>query len=355
MITFPMIPGVEINLFLIIFLSLAAGVISGFVGVGGGFIMTPALIILGFPAQFAVGTSLIWVMGNSIIGALRHRRLGNVDIKLGALMMLFSMCGVELGVRALNWARDVGLAEAAVLITSICLLLIVGGYTFWESTRTKAKLDNMIRGQEKLPVTIDTASISSVVQRIKIPPVIHFSKSGVTISLWILLAIGLFAGTLAGFIGVGGGVIIVPSLIYLVGVPSFTAVGTSLFQIILPAAFGSIRHTISGNIIIFAAFIMILGSSMGVYFGALVTKYLSEVSMRYVLASTVFVAVLGAILKLINIFSESTISWLQYGMTAVTFGGLGLVMSMVVGLFVAAILYKNGKHIPVWIESLLTH
>ena len=101
-----MIPGVEISLFLIIFLSLAAGVISGFVGVGGGFIMTPALIILGFPAQFAVGTSLIWIMGNSIIGTLRHRQLGNVDMKLGILMMVFTTGGVEMGVRVLNWTRD---------------------------------------------------------------------------------------------------------------------------------------------------------------------------------------------------------------------------------------------------------
>ena len=355
MMTFPMIPGVEINLFLIIFLSLAAGVISGFVGVGGGFIITPALIILGFPAQFAVGTSLMWVMGNSIVGTLRHRQLGNVDMKLGILMMVFVVCGVEIGVRVLNWTRDLGLADAAVLITSICILLIVGGYTFWESARTKAKLDSINREQEKSPTTIDAASISSVVQRIKIPPVIHFSKSGVTISLWMLLVIGLVTGILAGFIGVGGGFIMVPSLIYLLGVPSFIAVGTDIFQIVFSAAFGSIRHTISGNVVIFAAFIMILGSSVGVYFGALATRYLREVSMRFILASTIFIAVLGSALKLVSISSESAISWLEYGMVAITFGGLGLVMSMVVGLFVAAVRYRNGKSIPVWVESLIIH
>jgi uncharacterized membrane protein YfcA len=355
MITLHMIPGAEINLFLIIFLSLAAGVISGFVGVGGGFIMTPALIILGFPAQFAVGTSLIWVMGNSIIGTLRHRQLGNVDIKLGILLMVFTTGGVEIGVRVLNWTRDLGLADTAVLITSICILLTVGGYTFWESARTKAKLDNMARGQEKSSAAPDLAPVSSAVQRLKIPPVIYFSKSEVKISLWVLLVIGLVAGILAGFIGVGGGFIIVPSLIYLVGVPSFTAVGTSLCQIIFPAMFGSIRHTLSGNVIIFAAFIMLLGSSAGIYFGALATRYLREVSMRYILASTILVAVAGSILKLINIFSESTVSWLDLAMSVVTFGGLGLVTVMVIGLFVAAIYHQNGKRVPAWLESLVMH
>lgn len=353
MITFPMIPGIEVNLFLLIFLALAVGVVSGFVGVGGGFLMTPALIILGFPAHFAVGTSLVWIMGNAIVGTLRHRQLGNVDMKLGVLMMACVMSGVEVGVRLLNWTRDMGLADATVLSVSICMLLIVGGYTFWETCQAKAKLDDMIRRKEKSPPTMRVASISARLQRIKIPPVIHFAKSRVTISLWLLLAIGLFTGILAGFIGVGGGFIMVPSLIYLIGLPSFMAVGTDIFQIIFSAAFGSIRHTMSGNVIIFAAFIMILASSIGIQFGVLATRYLRGVTMRYIFASTILVAVLGSILKLINILSQSSITWLQTVVMAVTFGGLALIMAMLASLFIAAIRYRRGKQIPIWIESLV--
>lgn len=246
MIAFPVIPGIEINLFLVVFLSLAVGIVSGFVGVGG-FLMTPALIILGFPAQFAVGTSLAWVMGNSIVGTLRHRQLGNVDMKLGILMIAFIMGGVEVGVRIMNWTRDAGLADTAVLSVSICVLLIIGGYTFWESSRTKVKLDDMVKRKEKSPEIFEVSSISAKLQRIKIPPVIYFARSRITVSLWLLLAIGLFTGILAGFIGVGGGFIMVPSLIYLVGLTSFMAVGTDLFQIIFSAAFGSIRQSYDGK------------------------------------------------------------------------------------------------------------
>ena len=247
--------GIEINIFLLVFLGLAVGIVSGFVGVGGGFLVTPVLIILGFPAHFAVGTSLTWIVGNSIIGTLRHRQLGNVDMKLGALMVVGTVCGVEVGVRILNWTRNMGLADEAVLSVSICMLLIIGVYTFWETRRRKAELDDMLRRKEKLPPDVREVSISSKLQRINIPPMIHFAKSRVTISLWLILAVGLFTGILAGFIGVGGGIIMVPFLVYLIGLPSFMAVGTDIFQVIFSAAYGCIRHTMSGNVIIFAAFI----------------------------------------------------------------------------------------------------
>ncbi len=131
-VVFPMIPGTEINLPLLILLGFSVGTISGFAGVGGGFLMTPALMILGFPAQFAVGTSLIWVMCNSIVGTIRHRQHGNVDVKLGLIITSASMFGVEIGVRALNWVKNLGLAEAAVLAVSMIVLLAIGGYTLSE-------------------------------------------------------------------------------------------------------------------------------------------------------------------------------------------------------------------------------
>jgi uncharacterized membrane protein YfcA len=348
-----MIPGVEINLFLLAFLGLVVGIVSGFVGVGGGFMMTPALIILGFPANLAVGTSLAWVMGNSIVGTLRHRQLGNVDMKLGALMTVCMIGGVEIGVRVLNWTRDMGLADAAVIAVFMCILLVVGGYIFWEISRTKAKLDNTAGSQEKSSVDVGAFPIAAKVRGIKMPPMIHFAQSGVTISLWLLLAIGIFTGILAGFMGVGGGVVIVPSLIYLIGMPSFMAVGTGLFQVIFSAAFGSIRHTMGGNVIIFAAFIVILGSSIGTQFGALATRYLKGIAMRYILASTILVAFLGSTLELISILSESAISWLQTAVIVVTFGGLGVVIAMLVCLFIAAIRYRKASYIPRWVESLV--
>ena len=140
---------------------------------------------------------------------------------------------------------------------------------------------------------------------------------------------------------------------YLFGVPSFIAVGTNLFKIIFPTAFGAIRYSLDGNVVIFVSFIMLLGSSVGIYFGSLLTKYLREVSMRYTLASAIFVAVLGSIFKLVAVIGNSEASWLNYGMTITTFGGLALIVCTLIGLFIAAIRRKRGRYIPVWAQSLV--
>jgi uncharacterized membrane protein YfcA len=352
MITFPMMPGVEINLFLLILVGLGAGILSGFTGVGGAFVITPALIVLGFPASFAVGTSLTWVLGNSVIGAFRHGRLGNVDMKLGLVLLVAAIGGVEVGVRILNGARASGLADEAVLSISIFILLVVGIYTLAESIMKKRKLDKMLARKEELPPDMRAASLSRKFQGINLPPRLHFVGSGVTMSLWILVAIGFFIGLLSGIIGVGGGIIMVPSLVYLVGLSSFMAVGTSLFQIIFSAAYGSIRHTISGNVIIFAAFIMVLASSIGVQFGASVTRYVRGVSVRMVLGISALLFAAGAVLKLSSVLREGA-AWLETGSLAVTFGGLGLTLLMIIALFITALRYHRGRRIPAWAESLV--
>ena len=353
MIMFLMISGVEINILFLAFLGLSVGVVSGFIGVGGGFLMTPALIILGFPGNFAVGTSLAWITGIALMGTLRHRQLGNLDMKLGIWMILSTMCGIEGGVRILNRVKYMGLADQAVLSTAIVILLIVGAYTLWEAHRRKAQLDEMARRKEKLPPAMRLPPISQRLQRINIPPMIHSAKSKLTISLWIILGIGFVTGVLAGFIGVGGGFIMVPSLVYLVGLPSFMAVGTDMFQVIFSAAFGCMRHTMSGNVIIFAALILVVSSCPGVQLGVLITRYVRGVSMRYILAVSILLSVLGSILKLLDILLELPGTWLQTGSIIIIFGGMGLVVAMITGLFIMAIRYKNNKHIPIWMESLI--
>lgn len=352
MTTFPVMPGVEVNLFLLILIGLGAGVLSGFTGVGGAFVITPALIVLGFPAGFAVGTSLVWVLGNSIIGAFRHGKLGNVDVKLGLVLLVAAIGGVEVGVRILNGARAMGLADEAVLSISIFILLVVGIYTLSESIMKKRKLDKMLARKEEIPLDMRAAALSQKFQGVKLLPRLHFAGSGVTMSLWILLAIGFLIGLLSGIIGVGGGIIMVPSLVYLVGLSSFMAVGTSLFQIIFSAAYGSIRHTISGNVVIFAAFILLLASSVGVQFGASVTRYVRGVSVRMVLGVSALLFAAGAILKLSGILLEGA-HWLGTASLAVTFGGLGLTLLMIIALFITALRYHRGRHIPAWAESLV--
>ena len=353
MITFPELSGIDVNLALLIFVGFGAGILSGFAGVGGAFIVTPALIILGFPANLAVGTSLAWVMGNAIVGAFRHRELGNVDMKLGLVILVAAMGGMEVGVRVLNWTKDAGLADEAVLSITICVLLLVGSYTMRESARRKRQLDKMIERKEELPPAMRESSLSQKLHRIKLLPMLHFAKSDITISLWIILAIGFFIGMLAGIMGVGGGFIMVPILVYVVGLPSFMAVGTDLFQIIFSAAYGCIRHTMSGNVIIFAAFVMLISSSIGVQYGVVVTRYVRGLSVRIILGISILLVAVGSILKLLSIRLGGAPVWLGVWSIAITFGSVWLAVMMILALFIMALRYRRGHYIPVWVKSLV--
>ncbi len=347
------ISGVELNLLLLIFLGFAVGTISGFSGAGGGFLMTPALIVLGLPASFATGTSLMWVAGNSIVGSFRHRELGNVDMKLAIITLFSMMSGLEIGVRLLNTVRDRGVANEAVLAASILVLLLVGAYTFRESMKRKKELDQMHKAGEKLPPPVAGLTlISRKLQSLKIPPMVHLKTAKLTMSLWVVAMVGIFIGTLAGFIGVGGGFIMVPSMVYIIGAPSFVAVGTNIFQEVFSASYGAIRHSMSGNVEIFTAFIMVLSASVGVQLGAQATKYLRGVSMRFTLSFAILFAAIGAILKLLY-FTLPETNWLSAASIMTTFGGTGLVLALILWLFLMGLSYQRGRKIPDWAVSLV--
>ena len=354
MITLLELPGIEINLLLLVFVGLGAGVLSRFAGVGGAFVVTPALIILGLPANLAVGTSLAWVVGNSLIAVIRHGKLGNVDMKLGSVLLVASASGVEVGVRLLNRVKGLGLADEVVLTIAIFLLLAVGGYTLSESLTRKRQLDRMFAHGEKLPAALRTTPLSHKLQSINLPPMVNFAKSQVTISLWIVLAIGFFIGTLSGLIGVGGGFIMVPSLVYVIGLSSFMAVGTDLFQIVFSASYGALRHTMSGNVIILVALIMVAAAAFGVQFGVLATRHVRGVSVRLILAISILLFALGSILKLVYVLSDERTAWLETGSLIVTFATLGLTVLTILVLFLLGRRCQTGQNIPGWCESLVT-
>jgi uncharacterized membrane protein YfcA len=342
----PIVPGVEINVLIVVFLGLAIGVISGFVGVGGGFIMTPALIILGVPAHYAVGISMLWVMGNSLMGAIRHHQEGNVDFKLAFIAAIFVIGGIEVGVRLLNFAQSRNVAEEAVLYISIVVLFLVGAYMFWALRRTNSESNTGSNPESQ-------TGLSRQISSIRIPPVILFSKSGVSVSLVFVAAIGIVTGILSGFLGVGGGFLIVPSLIYLLGVPSYTAVGTCLLLFIFSSAYGSFRHIISGNVLIYVSLLMLVGSSIGVQVGALATRYIKGISMRFVLANTIFVAALGSALKLLSLLINNPGDWLQATTHIVTFGGLGVIIVMIMALLIRGIRQRQAVYQVSPVDPLL--
>lgn len=343
------IPGLEISIITLLLLGFSVGVLSGFTGVGGGFVVTPALIVMGMPVNLAVGTSLFWIFLNSLAGAIIHRNLGNTDVKLGIYLALPSLFGVEAGVRLADRMHDMGVQDVAILSVSIVLMLFIGIYTLFESMQRKAHLDRS--GDDPVLLSHQPVASARNLQGIKLPPMIHFKRSGVTISLWIILVLGFFIGVMTGLIGTGGGFIIVPAMTYLMGIPAMVAVGSSTVQVLLSSFYGGIRYLVSGSLVIPIALAILLTSIPGVIFGASVTKYVRGVTVRFVLGMAIVIVCIGSMLKLYWLVSAKTFPALQILANIVTFGGMVLLVVALIILKSLARRYKMGKQIPRQVES----
>jgi uncharacterized membrane protein YfcA len=344
------IPGVEIHLAALLFLGLSVGVLSGFTGVGGGFIVTPALIVMGIPVELAVGTSLSWVFLNSIVGSIIHRNNGNADIKLGLGMALPSLLGVEAGARLADRAHNAGVQDVAILSVSILLMVFIGSFTLAESIKRKNDLDQL--GEAGSYVSRPRALLARRLQAIKLPPFLHFERSEITVSVWIILFMGFLIGVITGFLGIGGGFVIVPALVYLLGISSLMAVGTSTFQIVLSSLYGGMRYFLNGNIVIPIALAILSTSIPGALLGASVTKIVHGVTVRIVLGITIVFVCIGSIFKLSWLLLDKAIGFLEVSANLAILAGMIFSVFMVLGLKLIARRYGMGKRVPRILESL---
>ncbi len=290
------ITGVTINPFFLVGIGFLVGLLGGFFGVGGGFLAGPLMFWSGVPMNFVVGTDLAHMTGKSIVAAKRHRTLGHVDVKLGALMIVGTIIGVEIGANIIEALEDSGNIDQVIGMTYIIILIIISAFTAWESI----KAIRMIR-TEKLTVNevLAFANISRRVHTIRIWPMISLPGSGIKeISLWIVLGVGMITGILAGALGVGGGFIRMPMLIYLLGVPTHVAVGTDLFEIVFSAGYGTLTHAIKGNVDVLMALVMHTGAAIGAQIGAVATRYFAGPRIRLLFS---VLPLVGAILVIIRL------------------------------------------------------
>ena len=356
MITFNEIPGEEISIFLLLFIGFTVGVVGGFIGVGGGFLVTPALVVLGFPSNYAVGTDTAHITGKSIIATIRHSALGNVDMKLAFMMVVGTMSGAEGGVRLINYLKEQGekTADTAVLSASLVLMSSIAFITFRETMAARRQMAEMKAAGKAMPRDQQVSGIATRLQSINLWPMIYLPTSRVTVSLWTVLSVGVFAGFLSGFFGVGGGFIRVPAMIYLIGVPSLIAVGTDLLEIIFSSGYATIRHGMSHNVVIFGSFIMIFGAAIGAQIGALGTAYVRGPAVRVILSVAVTFGAIAAALKLADVLTDETIEQLSQLSRYTMFGGMAVLVSMIMGLVgMAIVCQRTGKQAPVWAETLI--
>lgn len=290
------IAGVTVNPLLLAGIGFMVGILGGFFGVGGGFIAAPLMFLTGVPMNFVVGTDLAHMTGKSIVAARRHRALGHVDIKLGLTMVVGTIIGVEGGARVIEALQGAGVVDVVVGVAYIIILLFISGFTAWESTRA---LRIMRSEQVDAEEAVGFEEVAQRVHGIHLPPMISLPGSGIaSISLWVVLGVGIITGFLAGALGVGGGFVRVPLLVYVVGIPTHVAVGTDLFEIVLSAGFGTVTHAIKGNVDVMMALTMHTGAALGAQIGATATRFFTGPRIRLFFS---VLPLIGAVLVLIRL------------------------------------------------------
>ena len=305
------VAGIEFNVLLLIVIGFCVGVLGGFFGVGGAWIVTPALNIFGFHMSYAIGTDLAHIFGKSIVATKKHSKMGNVDWKLGLISIVASILGVEGGSQLVMFLENVGNVGSIVRWSYIILLLGLSAFMMYDyfvvRPRSESSPDTSNKNKKK------KIPLSKRLHKIKIPPMISFPASGIeSVSLWIVLLIFLVTGFLSGFMGVGGGFIRMPALVYLIGCPTAIAVGTDLMSVLFSGAYGCLTYALKGRVEIIAAFFMLLGASIGAQLGVTAVKYIRGYGIRLLFAIMILFAgcsvVVEQIYKMSNIPIFSTIA-----------------------------------------------
>src|SRR6516162_7893945 len=260
------------------------GILGGFFGVGGSFIAGPALRLMGVDWNYAVGTDLAHIVGKSIVAARKHRTLGNVDLKLGLIMALGTIGGAEGGAQLIQALKRAGNVNTVVSWVAIVVYITISAFMLWESHKT-LKLTRRTGSDAKAAASkADHSAFESVtkkIQRIRIWPMVSLPTSGIKeISLWTILFVSLVGGFFSGFLGGGAGYIRMPSMVYILGIPTHLAVGTDLFEIVISASYGTFTHAIKGNVDILIALVMHTGAVIGAQIGVVATQYFAGPKIR---------------------------------------------------------------------------
>ena len=272
---------VSVNAFLLLGLGGMVGILSGMFGVGGGFLMTPLLIFIGVPPAVAVGTEANQVVAASVSGALAHWRRGNVDVRMGVVLMIGGFIGSTLGVWLFTFLRGIGQIDFVIAVSYVLFLGIVGVLMVVESVRAWFRSRNPTAPRRKLHYHTWLHGL---------PFKMRFRTSGLYISVSPPLVVGLFVGVLSAIMGVGGGFIMVPAMIYLLGMPTKVVVGTSLFQIIFVTAFTTMLHaTTNYTVDVVLAVLLLVGGVVGAQIGTVIGARMPAEQLRVLLAALVLV------------------------------------------------------------------
>jgi hypothetical protein len=265
---------ISVNVFLILGMGGGVGFLSGLFGVGGGFLMTPLLIFIGIPPAVAVATEANQIVASSMSGVLAHWRRGNVDFKMGLALLVGGVIGSSFGVWLFDFLRGLGQLDLVIKISYVGFLGIIGSLMFIESSRAMLRRKRQAPPKRKPHYWIHG-----------LPFKVRFRRSGLYISALLPISIGIIVGLLAAIMGVGGGFVMVPAMIYLLGMPTSVVVGTSLFQIIFVTANVTVLQAVTTQTVdVVLALILLAGGVIGAQFGARAGVKLRGEQLRILLA-----------------------------------------------------------------------
>jgi uncharacterized membrane protein YfcA len=329
-----------------ILIGLCAGLITGCIGAGGGFIIAPALMSAGVKGILAVGTDLFHIFAKAIMGSVIHRKLGNVSVPLALTFLIGAIGGATLGGVINRMLYEINPVLSDAFITTIYSLMLggLGAYALTDYLQARKKSGDDGDAHGGRSEGADLGNLPRKLQALNLPPMITFDQNlvpgGRRISAWFLIASGFLVGFAAAIMGVGGGFLTFPIFVYTLGVSSMTTVGTDIFQIVFTAGYAAItQYAIYGFIFYTLAMGMLIGSLFGVQVGALVTKVVKGITIRGFYAMAVLAGFINRIFALPGKLSDLEVISLSPGTIAIL-DGIGVwAFFLVIGGFAVWVFY----------------
>jgi len=328
----------------VVLLGFIGGVLSGFIGSGGAFFMTPGMMNLGAQGIIAVGSNITHKFGKAMVGSRKHGELGHVDKKLGIFMLITAFLGIRLAVWitsslfGLSDSHSTSPGAAANLYISVVFVVMLAFVS------ASMLIDVLKKGSDG--DSGPSRRLSEYLSKLRLFPMIYFPVADVKISLWVLMIVGLFTGYMAGTIGVGG-FVGVPAMIYVFGIPTAVAAGTELFLAMFMGGFGALSYAWEGFVDIRLVVLLYLGSLLGIYIGTYGTKVVKEKVIRVVTGLIILLCVISRMiaipiyllqLHVIDFMDESSIPMLnslsKYLLYLSGIGGVGVILYNVVKAYI---------------------
>lgn len=276
---------IPVNIILVLILGFGAGFLSGMFGIGGGFIATPLLMFIGISPAIAVSTSTNQIIAASISGLLAHFRKASVDVKMGWFLVFGGFIGSTIGISIFKILQATGNIDIAIPIIYVLFLGIISYTMLRDSIKNILEVRYGIRWNKRR-----TGRLRKVLQKIQsLPLQTYFPKSDVKVSIFVPIIISIFVGILVSLMGVGGGFLMIPAMIYILRMPSSVVVGTSLFQIVFIASNATFLQAVTNHSVdIILSFLMIVSSAIGAQFGTRAGYKVDGDTMRFVLSLMLF-------------------------------------------------------------------